>query len=85
MPTYDYKCSCCGIEFERFQNIKDPPLESCPQCGGNVRRLIGAGSAVIFKGSGFYATDGRVAQPSCGRERPCCGRDAPCETKPCDE
>jgi len=61
MPTYDYFCEDCGYNFERFQNITDKPLRRCPQCGGrNLKRLIGAGSGVIFKGSGFYQTDYRT-------------------------
>ena len=59
MPTYDYKCDACGHSFELFQKMSDPPAESCPKCGGKVRRLIGAGAGVLFKGSGFYATDYR--------------------------
>ena len=58
MPTYEYECEKCGI-FERFQSITADPIKKCPECDGPVRRLIGAGSAVIFKGSGFYATDYR--------------------------
>jgi len=87
MPTYEYECTRTGKRFEVFQNMKDKPLETCPECGGAVRRIIGAGAAVLFKGSGFYATDygrsGRTA-PSCGRDRTCCGRDVPCDRKPCD-
>ena len=59
MPTYEYKCKSCGHVFEEFQSITAPPCEVCPKCGGKVKRLIGAGAAVIFKGSGFYATDYR--------------------------
>jgi putative FmdB family regulatory protein len=58
MPTYEYECEKCGI-FEKFQNIKEDPIEKCPECGGPVKRLIGAGAGVIFKGSGFYITDYR--------------------------
>lgn len=59
MPTYDYACSACGKEFEVFQSIKDQPLKTCKVCGktGTVRRKIGTGAGVIFKGSGFYETD----------------------------
>lgn len=57
MPTYDYKCLDCGHTFEHFQRISEEPLTACPVCSGNVKRLIGAGSAPIFKGSGFYQTD----------------------------
>lgn len=57
MPNYDYKCQKCGHVFEEFQNMTDEPLKECPECGGKVKRLIGAGSGLIFKGSGFYITD----------------------------
>lgn len=57
MPTYDYKCLECGYLFEEFQKINDELLSNCPKCGGHVKRLIGAGSGPIFKGSGFYQTD----------------------------
>ena len=60
MPTYDYKCEACGHKFEKFQSIRDPAIRKCPECGRlKVRRLIGAGAGVIFKGSGFYQTDYR--------------------------
>jgi len=84
MPTYEYQCESCGHRFDQFQNMSDDPLKTCPECGGDLRRLIGTGAGVLFKGSGFYATDygrssGSVSsRPSCGRDRPCCGRDTPC-------
>ena len=59
MPTYDYKCLACDVRFEKFQGITAPALEDCPECGGKVKRLIGAGAGLIFKGSGFYITDYR--------------------------
>ena len=60
MPTYDYICENCGLEFEEFQSITAKPLRKCPQCGKRrLKRLIGSGSAVIFKGAGFYETDYR--------------------------
>ena len=60
MPTYEYKCDACGAEFERFQSITADPIKRCPVCGKNkVRRLIGTGAGLIFKGSGFYITDYR--------------------------
>lgn len=61
MPNYDYKCDSCGHVFEVFQKMSDDKLTDCPQagCGGPVRRLLGTGGAVIFKGSGFYQTDYR--------------------------
>ena len=60
MPTYDYECTGCGHRFEKFQSIKARQVRKCPQCGAlKVRRIIGAGGAVIFRGSGFYTTDYR--------------------------
>ncbi|HIA66608.1 TPA: zinc ribbon domain-containing protein [Candidatus Poribacteria bacterium] len=59
MPTYEYKCLECDHKFEAFQSMKDDPLESCPECEGNVKRLISSGAGLIFKGSGFYITDYR--------------------------
>ncbi len=59
MPTYEYQCDPCGHQFEAYQSITAPPLESCPRCGGQVRRLISAGAGFLFKGSGFYSTDYR--------------------------
>ena len=59
MPTYDYKCLTCDTRFEKFQSITAPAIEECSECGGKVKRLIGAGAGLIFKGSGFYATDYR--------------------------
>jgi putative FmdB family regulatory protein len=60
MPTYEYECDGCGHRLDHFQSIKDAPLKKCPQCGKlRLKRLIGAGAGVIFKGSGFYTTDYR--------------------------
>jgi len=60
MPTYEYKCQACGRQFEKFQSITAPPIRKCPKCGKNqVKRLIGTGSGLIFKGGGFYSTDYR--------------------------
>jgi putative FmdB family regulatory protein len=57
MPTYEYECKTCGHNFEVFQAMSDPPVQNCPECGKEVRRLIFGGAGVIFKGSGFYVTD----------------------------
>jgi len=57
MPTYEYQCKKCNYVFEKFQSIKDEPLKRCPRCKGAVKRLIGTGAGIIFKGSGFYETD----------------------------
>lgn len=60
MPTYEYKCEACEHTFERFQSMTAPPTKKCPECGKNkVRRLLGTGAGLIFKGSGFYITDYR--------------------------
>ena len=58
MPTYQYECEACGHEFEELQSMTDKKLTKCPKCGKNkLARLIGSGSGMIFKGSGFYETD----------------------------
>jgi putative FmdB family regulatory protein len=60
MPTYDYVCDACDHKFELFQSIKEDAKKKCPECGKpKLRRLFGIGSAVMFKGSGFYQTDYR--------------------------
>jgi putative FmdB family regulatory protein len=59
MPTYEYKCDQCGHRFEKFQRMTEARLAECPECQGALRRLIGAGAGIIFKGSGFYCTDYR--------------------------
>ena len=59
MPTYDYRCTKCNFEFERFQRITEDPVKKCPECNGPVKRLIGGGTGIIFKGSGFYVTDNK--------------------------
>jgi len=60
MPTYDYLCDSCSHEFEAFESIKADPQTVCPECNDpKLRRKIGAGAAILFKGSGFYQTDYR--------------------------
>ena len=60
MPTYAYVCQNCRHEFDAFQSIKAKPLRVCPACGQTaLKRLIGSGAGIIFKGSGFYCTDYR--------------------------
>lgn len=58
MPTYEYACPKCGHQFETFQSMKDEPLKECPKCHRkSLKRLLGTGAGLIFKGSGFYITD----------------------------
>ena len=59
MPTYEYVCNKCGKEFELFQKMSDEPIKVCPdaKCKGPVKRVIGEGSGIIFKGAGFYEND----------------------------
>ncbi|MGA1488460.1 MAG: FmdB family zinc ribbon protein [Planctomycetota bacterium] len=60
MPTYEYECESCQHVFERFQPMGSDPVKTCPECRKRrVRRLIGSGAGIIFKGSGFYETDYR--------------------------
>src|SRR4051812_39384129 len=60
MPTYEYECEACGNKFEKFQSMSAAPVKKCPECGKNkVKRLIGTGAGLIFKGSGFYITNYR--------------------------
>ncbi|MFA5429595.1 MAG: FmdB family zinc ribbon protein [Candidatus Omnitrophota bacterium] len=77
MPTYDYECSACGAVFEVFQSMTAEPLQKCEKCGetGKVRRLIGTGAGIIFKGSGFYVTD------YCRKSAPCCEQPKPADAK----
>lgn len=83
MPTYEYECKSCGYSFESFQKMTDEPLKQCPKCKKGVRRIIGKGIGVIFKGSGFYSTDYRkasykekekqeTAAPACEKAKPSC-------------
>lgn len=58
MPTYEYQCKDCGERLEVFQKFSDKPLSVHPECGGTLRRVFHA-SGIVFKGSGYYATDSR--------------------------
>ena len=63
MPTYDYRCEACGHTFDEFQSMSAAHLTDCPECKEpKLRRLIGSGAAIIFKGSGFYETDYKRAK-----------------------
>ena len=79
MPTYEYECGKCGIRFERFQSMTEEPLKKCPECGGKAKRIISAGSGVIFKGKGFYQTDYKpAAAPAEGTGSEGCGGGEAC-------
>ena len=63
MPIYEYACTACGERTEVRQSFDDPPLEECPKCGGKLRKLYSP-VGIVFKGSGFYATEGRKSSTS---------------------
>ncbi len=67
MPTYDYQCVSCSHQFEVFHAISAEPVLECPVCGSPVKRLIGGGTGLIFKGSGFYITDYKNNNKKSGR------------------
>ncbi len=77
MPTYDYVCDACGNKYEKFQSMSSEADTECPECGGKVRRLIGSGAGIIFKGSGFYQTDYKKATPAPATECPACSTTCP--------
>ncbi len=68
MPIYTYRCDSCGVQFERHQFFNDAPLKICPECRKKTLRKVITPSKVIFKGSGFYATDHRSPSGSASRE-----------------
>src|SRR5690242_5693954 len=79
MPTYEYACPKCGHQFEQFQSMRDEPLKKCPKCGKTgLKRLVGGGAGLIFKGTGFYITDYK----SKGGGKKEGGESKPAETKP---
>ena len=59
MPVYTYRCESCGVQFDRTQKFTDQPLTRCPECGKKTLRKVYAPVGIVFKGSGFYATDHR--------------------------
>ncbi|KAA6463155.1 zinc ribbon domain-containing protein [Acidobacteria bacterium AB60] len=74
MPAYEYLCEKCGEHFERRQKMSDPEVESCPDCGGGVKRLISGGAGAITKGASAAA----AAPSMCGMGGPCCGGGNAC-------
>jgi putative FmdB family regulatory protein len=83
MPTYEYLCTKCGHEMEAFQSMKDEPLKQCPACKRRtLKRKVGGGAGLIFKGTGFYITDYKKksgTKPETGDSKP---DSKPSETKP---
>ena len=71
MPNYDYRCKQCDHVFEVFQSMNDDKLTDCPQadCSGQIKRLLGTGAGIIFKGSGFYETDYRSDSYKAGEKK----------------
>jgi putative FmdB family regulatory protein len=81
MPTYDYLCDACAHEFEAFESIKADPQTVCPECReSKLRRKIGPGAAILFKGSGFYQTDYRSESYKKGAEADKSNGSAPAKT-----
>ena len=68
MPVYTYRCDSCGVEFERHQSFNDAPLKTCPECRKKSLRKVITPTKIIFKGSGFYATDHRSSSGGTSRE-----------------
>jgi len=84
MPTYEYACTKCGHAFESFQSMKDAPLKKCPKCGKlALKRLVGGGAGLIFKGTGFYITDYKnKSSKKEGGDKPAAGGDTKKTTPP---
>ena len=84
MPTYQYRCQACANELEAFQKFTDAPLTDCPDCGGSLRKVFSP-VGIVFKGSGFYATDSRskgkanAAKPAETKSEPAKSEKKPAE------
>jgi putative FmdB family regulatory protein len=68
MPVYTYRCDSCGVQFERHQSFQDAPLKTCPECRKKSLRKVITPTKIIFKGSGFYATDHKSPSGAASRE-----------------
>ena len=81
MPIYEYACTACGERTEARQSFSDPPLEECPHCGGKLRKLYSP-VGIVFKGSGFYATDSKKKSDSGSKSSSKKDSGAKTESKP---
>lgn len=85
MPTYEYQCKKCGHKFEQFQSMQEEPIKKCPECKGVVKRMIGRGAGIIFKGKGFYQTDYKSSCPGTKKHESKSSEASPCgKTGSCD-
>ncbi|MEJ2745332.1 MAG: zinc ribbon domain-containing protein [bacterium] len=84
MPTYEYECKACSVRFEQRQAITEAPLSKCPECGGEVHRLVSGGAGFILKG-GAHGAEGQSggACPLEREGRTCCGREERCGKPAC--
>jgi putative FmdB family regulatory protein len=83
MPTYEYACTKCGHHFDQIQSMRDKPLKKCPKCHKlALKRLIGGGAGLIFKGSGFYITDYKNKGVAAAAAADGPAKPAKAETKP---
>ena len=84
MPIYTYRCDSCGVQFERHQSFTDAPLKTCPECRKKSLRKVITPTKIIFKGSGFYATDNRSPSGSESRESKPDKSEKKAESKPAE-
>ncbi len=78
MPAYEYQCEACACHFEQRQKMSERAIESCPECGGAVRRLISGGAGMISKGSSHTSSGYGEVPSACASGGPCCGQGAGC-------
>ena len=81
MPTYQYRCTDCGTDLEAVQKFTDPALTDCPECQGGLRKVFSA-VGVVFKGSGFYATDSRAAKKAASAPAKAGAKSEPAKSEP---
>jgi putative FmdB family regulatory protein len=81
MPAYEYQCNACEGRFQERQKMSDPEVESCPGCGGAVKRLISGGAGIISKGGGHYSKEFADSRSRCGLGGTCCGQGGDCSNR----